>query len=70
MQVKGYIMLKAAFREQDQGKEIKVRYLVIDAPSSYNIFIERHTFNQLGTALSTSYLCMKYPISGERVRVI
>lgn len=41
-------------------KELKVMYLVIDAPSSYNMIIGQPTFNQLSATLSTMYLCMKY----------
>lgn len=68
--VKGYIILKTTFGEQDQTKEIKTMYLVIDTSSSYNIIIRRPTFNQLGTALYNLYLCMKYPLPNGRVRVI
>lgn len=32
VQVKGCIMLKIIFRKQEHAKEIKVKYLVIDAP--------------------------------------
>lgn len=55
MEVKGYIMMMTTFRVGEQTKEIKVRYLVIDAPSSYNMILGCLTFNQLGIALSTLY---------------
>lgn len=43
--MKGY--MKTMFGEQDHAKEIKVKYLVINAPSSYNMIIGQITFNQL-----------------------
>lgn len=48
VQVKEYITLKIIFREEETAKEVRVRYLVIDAPSSYNMIILRPYFNQLG----------------------
>lgn len=70
VQVKGYITLSTTFREQDQAKKINVRYLVIDAPSSYNIIIGRQAFNQLTYVLFTMYLCMNYMFSNGIVGVI
>lgn len=63
-------MLWTTFGEHDQAKEIKVDYLVIKAPSSYILIIGQPTFKQLGTALLTMYLCMKYPARNGRVGVI
>lgn len=70
VQLKGYITLNTTFREKDQAKKINVQYLVIDAPSSYNIIIGRQAFNQLSSILLTMYLCMKYMFSNGRVGVI
>lgn len=70
VRVKGYITLRITFGEQDQAKEIKVKYLVIDAPSLYNVIIWRPTFNQMGATLSTLYLCIKYPLLDGRVGFI
>lgn len=69
VQVKGYITMKTTFGEQDQAREIKVRYFIIDAPSSYNMIIGNPSFNHLGDTLSTLYLCMNYTLSDERIRV-
>lgn len=70
VQVKGYITLKTTSRAEEKSRKIKVRYLVINAPSSYNMVMEQYSFNKLGDALSTLYLCMKYPILNGRVGVI
>lgn len=69
MQVKSYITQKTTFWEYDQAIEIKVKYLVIDALSSYNMIIGQPTFNKLDTTLSTLYLCMKYLLSNGRIGV-
>lgn len=58
------------FRLNKNVKMIKVRYLVIDASSSYNIIIGRYAFNLLGVAICTLYLCMKYFLSKGRFRFI
>lgn len=68
--MKCYIILRTAFGMGEQSKEIKVRYIVIDTPYSYNMIIEHLTFNQLGVTLFTFYLWMKFPPSNGRVRVI
>lgn len=44
----------------EHAKQIKAKYLVINAPSSYNKIIGKQAFNQLVTRLSTLYLFLKY----------
>lgn len=48
----------------------KVRYLVIDAFSSYNMITGWHAFIQLGATLSALYLFMKYLLLDGQVEVI
>jgi len=60
--VRGYITLKTIFGTGKQAKTIKIRYLVVNAPNSYNIVIGRPSFNRLGALLSTKFLVMKYPL--------
>lgn len=62
VQVKGYLILGITFGEQYNTKEIKVKYLVINAPFSYNMIIGQFSFNWLRIDLHTLYLCMKYPV--------
>lgn len=50
--VRGYVTLKTTFGSGENAKTIKVKYLVINAPNSYNIIIERPAFNILGAFLS------------------
>lgn len=70
MHVKGYIILNTTFGAEDNSKLIKVRYLVIDAPSPCNMIIGQPTFNQLMASLYTLYLCIKYSHLDGWVRVI
>lgn len=39
MKMKGYVTPIITFREQDHGKEIKVKYLVIDAPTLSTMYL-------------------------------
>lgn len=70
VQVKGYITLKTTFGAKENTKQIKVMYLIIHLSSSYNMIMWRPTFNQLGFVISTLYMCMKYMLPYELVRVI
>jgi len=68
--VRGYIALKTIFGEGKQANVIKIRYLVVNAPNSYNIVIRRPSFNQLGALVSTKFLVMKYPLDDDGVGTI
>jgi len=68
--VRGYITLKTIFKIGNEAKVIKIRYLVVNTPNSYNIIIGRPSFNQLGALLSTKFLVMKYPPDNGRVGTI
>lgn len=68
--VKGYITLKIVFRADESTRMIKARYIVIDTPYSYYMIIRCLAFNQLGSVMSTLYLCMKYLLPDGWVRDI
>lgn len=68
--VRGYITLKTTFGSGSHAKTIRVRYLVINSPSSYNIIIGRPSFNLLGAFLSAKFLVMKYPLNDGKVGTI
>jgi len=62
----GYIELYTTFDEGKTSKTIKIRYLVIDANTSYNILLGRPSINRLGAIMSTLHLAMKFPsVSGD-----
>lgn len=54
----------------EQAKQVKAKYLVIDASSYYNMIIWWPKFKQLSPASSILYLCMKYPLFNKWVKVI
>jgi len=43
-------------------KTLVVRYTLIDADTSYNVLIGRHTLNQLGAVVSTPHMAMKFSV--------
>jgi len=56
----GYIDLYTTFGEGKASKTIKIRYLVIDTNTSYNIFLDRQSINRLRAIVSTPHLAMKF----------
>jgi len=59
--IKGYIELYTTFGQEKNNKMIKIRYLVIDANTSYNILLGRPSINRLMAIVSTPHLQMKFP---------
>jgi len=57
----GYIDLHTVFRDSAQTKTILIRFLIVDAPTSYNVLLDRPSLNTLGEVVSTPYLAMKCP---------
>jgi len=68
--VRGYITLRTTFGYGENAKTIKVNYLVINVPNSYNIIIGRPSFNLLGAFQSTKFLFMKYPVEKGKIGTI
>ena len=59
---RGYIDLHTIFREGTQTKTIPIRFLIVNAPTSYNVLLGRPSLNTLGVVLSTPpHLAMKFP---------
>jgi len=58
---RGYIDLHTVFQEGTQTKTITIRFLIVDAPTSYNILLGRPSLNTLGAVVSTPHLAMKFP---------
>ncbi|CAJ2646122.1 unnamed protein product [Trifolium pratense] len=68
--VKGYIDLDTTFGKGGNTKIIKVRYLVVDSPSVYNVVIGLPAAADLGAVISTLHLAMKYPVGDDMVGVV
>jgi len=59
---RGYIDLYTKFvYTRTQTKTIKVRYLLVEANTSYNVLLGRLSLNTLGAIVSTPHLAMKFP---------
>jgi len=57
---RGYIDLHTVFRDGTQTKTIPIRFLIVDAPTSYNVLLGRPSLNTLGAVVSTPHLAMKF----------
>jgi len=57
----GYIDLHTVFRDGAQTKTIPIRFVIVDAPTSYNVLLGRPSLNTLGAVVSTPHLAMKFP---------
>ena len=58
---RGYIDLHTVFRYGVQTKTIPICFLIVDAPTSYNVLLGRPSLNTLGAVVSTPHLAMKFP---------
>jgi len=55
-----YIDLHTIFRKGNQSKTILVRFLVVEAHTSYNVLLGRPSLNTLGAIVSTPHLAVKF----------
>ena len=53
-----------------QPKAIKVKYLVVDACTSYNALLGRSSLNKLGAIVSTPHLAMKFPTKKGEIATV
>jgi len=58
---KGYIELYTTFGLEEACKTFRIRYLVIDANTSYNILLGQSSLNKLRAIVSNPHLAMKFP---------
>lgn len=59
--IRGYIDLKARPETKWDNKEMHVRYLLIEADTSYNMLIKRQGLNVFGVIVFMPYLALKFP---------
>ncbi|XP_014499586.1 uncharacterized protein LOC106760694 [Vigna radiata var. radiata] len=63
---RGYLDLRTRLGTGDKSREIRVRFLLVEANTSYNAFLGRPCLNAFGAIVSTPHLAMKFPSeSGE-----
>lgn len=70
VQVKCYILPKTVFGTEESTRTVKVRYLIINTTSLYNMIIGRPSFNLIRDTMSILYMCMMYPQSARKIEVI
>ena len=61
VEVRGYIELRTMFMDGSASRTEKIRYLVVNAPSAYNILLGRPTLNRIGGVPSTRHMKVKLP---------
>jgi len=57
----GYIELRTTFTDEVASRTEKIKYLVVNAPSAYNILLGRPTLNRIGAVPSTRHMKVKLP---------
>nr|KYP41436.1 hypothetical protein KK1_037196 [Cajanus cajan] len=68
---KGYINLFTRFCfDEQESREIQVKYIVVHASTSYNILLGRPSLNMLGAIVSTPHLAMKFPSDKGKIITI
>jgi len=70
VEVRGHLKLRTTFTDGVASRTGNIRYLVVNAPSAYNILLGRPTLNRLTTVALTRHMKMKLPDLGGRVITI
>jgi len=61
VEVRGYIQLRTTFTNEVASRTEKIKYLVVNTPSAYNILLGRPTLNRIGVVPSTRHMKVKLP---------
>ncbi|XP_014490542.1 uncharacterized protein LOC106753268 [Vigna radiata var. radiata] len=59
--IRGYLDLRTRLGTGDRAKELCVRFLLVEANTSYNALLGRPCLNAFGAIVSTPHLAMKFP---------
>jgi len=70
VEVRGYLELRTTFTDGTTSRTESIRYLVVNANSTYNILLGRPALNRLRAVASTHHMKMKLPDLSGRVIVI
>ena len=68
MEVRGHLELRTTFTDGAASRTENIRYLVVNAPSAYNILLGRPTLNRLRAVASMRHMKNKLPDLGGKVR--
>ena len=70
VETRGYMDLMTTFGQGQLSRSFIIRYLLVDADTSYFSLISRKTLNELGTIVSMPHLKMEFPtLTGEIVTI-
>ena len=61
IEVQGHVELRTTFTDGTTSRTTNIRYLVVNAPSAYNILLGRPTLNRVGAVASSRHMKMKLP---------
>jgi len=61
IEVRGHIELRMTFTDDTKSRTANIRYLVVNAPSAYNILLGRPALNRIGAVASLRHMKMKLP---------
>jgi len=68
VEVREHLELRTTFTDGTTSRTESIRYLVVNASSSYNMLLGRPTLNRLGAVLSTRHMKMKLPdLAGKMI---
>jgi len=70
VEVRGHLELRTTFPDGSASRTENIRYLVVNAPSAYNILLGRPALNRLRAVASTRHVKMKFPDLSGKVIVI
>ncbi|XP_068466481.1 uncharacterized protein [Phaseolus vulgaris] len=70
VEVRGYLELKTTFTDGTASRTESIRYLVVNASSTYNMLLGRPMLNRLGAVPSTRHMKMKLPdLTGKVITI-
>ena len=61
VEVQGHAELKTTFTDRTTSRTVNIRYLVVNAPSAYNMLLGRPALNMIGAVASSRHMKMKLP---------
>lgn len=67
---RGYVDLRTCLGTEKNAKELKVRFLLVEANTSYNVLLSRPCLNSIRAIVSTPHLAMKYPAEDDKICMV
>ena len=70
MEVREHVELRTTFTDDISSCTVNIKYLVVNAASTYTILLDRPTINRLGIVASLRHMKMKLPFPEGGIIVI